>query len=177
MLMPSTQKKSPDAAGDLFIIQKPQASELLVLLDVYNRAVTGCIKIEVILAVMGRGNLDFLEYSVRIQLDRGALGEVIDARLGLGSIAEVGAGSPGSITELELVRSPVYLQLSGSHVNLLTNLLDQALVSELVPRAVIHLATEINCLAEYAYSACVISSYGYTHSDGNNGADNCGSAC
>ena len=170
-------KKSPDSAGDPITIQRPEACELLVLLDVYNRAVAGSIKIEVILAVMGRSNLYFLEYSIRIQLDRGALGEVIDAGLGLGSVAEVGAGGPGSITELELVRSPVYLQLSGSHVNLLADLLNEALVGELVPRAVIHLATEINCLAEYAYSACVISSYGYTHSDGNNGADNCGSAC
>lgn len=73
-----------------------------MLLDVYNRAVTGCIKIEVILAVMGRSNLNFLEYSVRIQLDRGALGEVIDAGLGLGSVAEVGACSQEASPNLNL---------------------------------------------------------------------------
>ena len=60
-----------------------------MLPDVGDRDISGKVKIEVILPVMGRRNLDFLEYGFGVQLNRRASRIVIDAGLRLRGIASL----------------------------------------------------------------------------------------
>ena len=107
---------------------------------------------------MRRSNLDFPKDAVRIQPDRGATGEVIDARFRLRSETEDCTMGPFGITELKLIQTTVYPHISCSLVYPVTCLPHKALVRKLDPLAVIKVAQEIDFPAEQAFCARIIIS-------------------
>lgn len=100
---PELTPRSPGSAGDASQSGVRTTGRLPVLPYVGDRDASGKIRIEVMLPVMGRSNLDFIEHGFGVQLNRRASRIVIDAGLRLRGIASLVPKVP--IMQLFVIRN------------------------------------------------------------------------